>query len=89
MLPLLRDLGGRGLAGLPVRHVELHRRRLAARGRDQADRLVGAVEIGVEHDDARAFASVGLADALSDARSAAGHGGDVSLKKPCHCFLPN
>ena len=38
--------------------------------------------------DPGAFPGIGLADALPDARSAAGHGGDVSLKKAGHSFLP-
>ena len=35
------------------------------------------------------FLGIGLAYALPDARSAAGHGRDMSLKKACHCFPPD
>ena len=57
--------------------------------RNQADGLVRALEVGIEHDDPGAFPGVGLAYALPDARSAAGHGGDVSLEKAGHSFPPD
>jgi hypothetical protein len=54
------------------------------RSYNEGDSFVGAFEIDVEHDDARALAGVGLANSLRDARSAASDGRDVPCKKPSH-----
>jgi hypothetical protein len=66
----LGDLGGGGLAGLPVGHVDLHGGRLAAGLGDELDGLASRLGIGHRARSPRApFAGIGLADALPDARA--------------------
>ena len=61
------------LQRLVVGDVEDQRPRLAARGADLLDRLVGALGIAVDHGDGRAFARDDHSRRPADARAGSGH----------------